>query len=492
MNRPEIQEASMTSSANLSRHARSTAAIAGILILVAACGGSNPTSSTPGASASAVATATAGAAGSPSGAAPTTAASGAVSDRQPNCQNVPSGPVALTYWDDATENLSDAGVATLDAVFTAKYPNVTLTRVAKTFNDILSTEKLQASGPKPPDILISNGGYGLLGPLVAAGLLKPLDPYATTYGWLDRFPEGILRQQRFSDDGKTYGVGSLWTLAPTATYVGLFVSKPNLAKLGLQAPTTFAEFEASLAAAKTAGLVPLVQGVQEGWPAIHMFTTFQNLQVPNDELNSLVYHTNPASFDTLENVTAAAIAQDYGKKGYFGEGYLGKTAQAAIDEFNAGKALYFLQGTYFSAPIVEALGDDVEMILVPGTAGGPFSVTGGPGTAFGISSKSANPDVAACYIDWRTGQYASELYVAEGGLPAMNFEYKGSSAFTKSVFDAWANASEPKDAIVPYIDFAATNLIDFMSSEAQQLVGGQVTPQQFASDVQGQYEQFKP
>jgi raffinose/stachyose/melibiose transport system substrate-binding protein len=456
----------MTRPAYLSRHARPAAALGAILVLSTALGG-----------------ASAGAAASP-------AATGGT--REPSCQAMPTGPVALTYWDDATENLSDAGVATLDEAFQTKYPNVTLTRVAKTFNDILSTEKLQATGPNPPDILISNGGYALLGPLVAAGLMKPLDDYAAAYGWLDRFPEGILRQQRFSDDGKTYGTGSLWTVAPTATYVGLFINKPNLARLGLQEPATFEEFEASLAAAKDAGLIPLVQGVQEGWPAIHMFTTFQNLKVPNDQLTALVYHTGPASFDTPENVAAAAIAQDYGQKGYFGDGYLGKTAQAAIDEFNAGKALYFLQGTYFSAPIVEALGDDVEMILVPGTAGQPFSVTGGPGTAFGISSKSANPDVAACYIDWRTGQYASELYVAEGGLPAMSFEYQGDSAFTRSVFDAWAQASEPTDAIVPYIDFAATNLIDFMSAEAQQLVAGQVTPQQFATDVQGQYAQFTP
>src|SRR6476659_10702154 len=307
----------------------------------------------------------------------------AVADREPNCQNMSTDAVTLNYWDDLNENLSDAGVAKLDAAFKAKYPNVTLNRTAKTFSDILTTEKLQASAPNPPDILITNGGYALLGPLVAAGLMKPLDDYATAYGWDKRFPKGIQDQQRFSTDGKTYGTGSLWTVAPTATYVGLFVHKANLAKLNLTEPTTFADFEASVAAAKTAGMVPIVQGVSEGWPAIHMFTTFQNLKVPNDQLNALVYHTAPASFDTPENLAAAAITQDYGKKGYFGEGYLGKTAQAAIDEFNAGKALYFLQGTYFSAPIVQALADGAEMILVPGTPGGPFSVTGGPGTAFG-------------------------------------------------------------------------------------------------------------
>lgn len=466
------------------RHTRTTAALACAVVTVMACGGGTPTPTPAGTTPAGTAAAT--------GAAPTTVATGAVSDREPNCQKLTAGPVTLNYWDDLNENLSDAGVATLDAAFKAKYPNVTLNRTAKTFSDILTTEKLQASAPNPPDILITNGGYALLGPLVAAGLMRPLDDYATAYGWDKRFPKGIQDQQRFSADGKTYGTGSLWTVAPTATYVGLFVHKANLAKLNLQEPKTFADFEASLAAAKAAGMVPLVQGVSEGWPAIHMFTTFQNLKVPNAQLNALVYHTAPASFDTPENVAAAAITQDYAKKGYFGDGYLGKTAQAAIDEFNAGKALYFLQGTYFSAPIVQALGDGAEMILVPGTPGGPFSVTGGPGTAFGISSKSKNADLAACYIDWRTGQYASELYVAEGGLPAMTFKYTGTSTFTKSVFDAWDQASVQQDAVVPYIDFSATNLLDFMSSESQQLAAGQVTPAQYTKDIQAQYAQFQP
>src|SRR6476659_358385 len=471
----------MNRSSGRFQHGRLAVALASVAIVAIACSG-NPATSSP----------TLAAGTPPPSAPPATASAVPVSDREPNCTNPPTAAVTLNYWDDLNENLSDAGVAKLDAAFKAKYPNVTLNRTAKTFSDILTTEKLQASAPNPPDILITNGGYALLGPLVAAGLMKPLDDYATAYGWDKRFPKGIQDQQRFSTDGKTYGTGSLWTVAPTATYVGLFVHKANLAKLNLTEPTTFADFEASVAAAKTAGMVPIVQGVSEGWPAIHMFTTFQNLKVPNDQLNALVYHTAPASFDTPENLAAAAITQDYGKKGYFGEGYLGKTAQAAIDEFNAGKALYFLQGTYFSAPIVQALADGAEMILVPGTPGGPFSVTGGPGTAFGISSKSKVADLAACYIDWRTGQYASELYVAEGGLPAMTFKYTGTSTFTKSVFDAWDQASVQHDAVVPYIDFAATNLLDFMSASSQQLAAGQITPQQYVTDIQGQYAQFQP
>jgi raffinose/stachyose/melibiose transport system substrate-binding protein len=409
----------------------------------------------------------------------------------PDCPNMPTDPITLTYWEASGLYLSDESVAKLDQEFMETYPNVTLNRVARAFNDIIATERLQASGPTPPDILVSNGGYALLGPLVSAGLLLPLDDYAQQFGWDERFGESVLRQLRFSDDGKTYGTGSLWLLSPAATFVGLYVHDKNLADLGLEVPTSFDEFDVSLQAAKEAGLTPIAAGIQEGWPAIHLFTSFQNVEVPTEQLLDIVFHTNPASFDTPENVDAATMAQKFASDGYYSDGYIGKTAQAAIDDFNAGKALYFLQGTYFAGPIEAALGDDVSMALVPGYVDGPFSVTGGPGLGWGISSKSPNPDAAACYIDWRTGQRASELFVEEGGLPAMPFDYQGDSAFTKSVFDAWKQAVA-EDAVVPYIDFAATNLIDVLTARSQELVAGQITPEQFTKDVQAQYEEFQP
>ena len=53
------------------------------------------------------------------------------------------------------------------------YPNIELERVSKVFNDIIATERLQASGPNPPDILVSNGGYASAWTASRGGIVAP-------------------------------------------------------------------------------------------------------------------------------------------------------------------------------------------------------------------------------------------------------------------------------------------------------------------------------
>jgi raffinose/stachyose/melibiose transport system substrate-binding protein len=73
----------------------------------------------------------------------------------------------------------------------------------------------------------------------------------------------------------------------------------------------------------------------------------------------------------------------------------------------------------------------------------------------------------------------------------MNYDYTGDSTYTQSLFDGWDTAVQD-DALVPYIDFASTNLIDILTADSQALVAGQMTPDQFVADVQKQYESFEP
>ena len=131
------------------------------------------------------------------------------------------------------------------------------------------------------------------------------------------------------------------------------------------------------------------------------------------------------------------------------------------------------------------------MTLFPGKQNGPFTVTGAPGFSWSISSKSAYPDAAACYLDRRTGRRASELFIAEGGLPSMIYDYGGDSQFTKAILEGWAEIAH-KDALVPELAWAATGLHDTLSLASQQLVAGQLSPEAFVTQIQSAYERYRP
>ena len=46
-----------------------------------------------------------------------------------------------------------------------------------------------------------------------AGLIKPLNEYAKAYGWDKSYTPETLQQFEWTNDGKTFGEGTLWGVA---------------------------------------------------------------------------------------------------------------------------------------------------------------------------------------------------------------------------------------------------------------------------------------
>ncbi|MDR7811853.1 ABC transporter substrate-binding protein [Lacrimispora sp.] len=110
-----------------------------------------------------------------------------------------------------------------------------------------------------PDIVYGSGPSFVM-PLVEAGKLEPLDPYAEQYGWKDRL------LQPFYDSG-TVG-GKLYSLTSGVSTVGVFYNKKVLADNGWEVPKSIQDMEKVMDHALEKGMYASVTG-NKGWKPVN-------------------------------------------------------------------------------------------------------------------------------------------------------------------------------------------------------------------------------
>jgi raffinose/stachyose/melibiose transport system substrate-binding protein len=325
-----------------------------------------------------------------------------------------------------------------------------------------------------------------MGQLVKGGLLTPLDAYADAYGWGDRYSKVLLDLNRFSDDGKQFGSGSLYGLSQMGEIVGVFYNKDKVAS----PPKTFAEFESQVQKAKSDGDVPISFGNLDPFAGIHEFQTVQNQYAKPDAVRDFVFARNGASFATPENEQAATKLQDWAKKGYFTPNFNGTGYDPAWQQFAKGKGPFLIAGTWLTSDLADNMGDKVGFMLMPrGDAeAGPVSL-GGESLPWAITSKSKNPDVAAAYIDFLTNAQAGAVLVDTNNLPAMKTEAQASSGVSKDVAEAWKTLNDAQ-GLVPYIDYSTPTFYDDITGAVQKLMAFKQTPSAFTDGLEKDYTKF--
>ena len=397
-----------------------------------------------------------------------------------------AGPVTLTVWDQEVRGGQRRQIETLNAQFQAKYPNVTIKRVAKSFTDLNTTLKLAVSGDRAPDVVQANQGRQVMGTLVKGGLLRPLDEYAEAYGWADRYAPVLLDLNRFSSDGATFGDGELYGVSQMGEIVGLFYDRDKVA----QPPRTFAELEEQLAAAKDRGEVPISFGNLDKWPGIHEFQAVQNEFFPADQVRDFVFARDGASFATPENEDAAAKLQEWAETDYFTNNFNGVGYDPAYKQFADGAGPFLIAGTWLLRDLADLMGNRLGFMLVPpAETGGDTQALGGESLPFAITAKSEHPEVAAAYIDFLTDANAADVLVRTGNLPAMPAEAQPRGAAGQDVFEAWRTLTDA-DGLVPYLDYATPTFYDTITAGVQQLMAGRESPGEFTEALQGDFEKF--
>ncbi|WGW11443.1 extracellular solute-binding protein [Saxibacter everestensis] len=404
-----------------------------------------------------------------------------------------AGDVTLRVWDQEVRGGQDKTLKALNAAFEKKYPNIKIERTSRSFSDLRTTLKLAISDDNPPDVVQANQGYGSMVSFAQADLLRPMDDYATVFGWEDRFPKPLLDLNRVSADKKSFGSGNLYGLSQAGEYIGIYFNKDILKKAGVAEPKTWEEFLASMPALKAKGELPVQFGNLDKYPAIHTFGALQaNAGNPQD-IRDTIYGSGPG-FETDQTTSAAQTLASWAKDGYIPESANGLGYDDAAKQFADGKGAYLITGTWELPEVEPTLGDKLGFMPPPAKDGaaGPVT-TGGEGLAWSITSKSKHDDVAAAYIDFISNAEAADVMTTNGILPIVpgkEAEKLPEGSPQAAMFAGWKQLSE-NDGLVPYLDYSSPSFFDTSSEQLQLLIDGRVGPDEFAKNLNKDYRDFQ-
>lgn len=391
----------------------------------------------------------------------------------------------------AGENASVDSLTALADAFMADNPNVTVELDFKDFDSYMATVLNVADLPDAPDILFGNQGYVTDGALVGAGLIASLEPYYEAYGWGDWYGEGAMDQFRFTEDGVTFGEGPRWGISESADFVGVFYNAAKLDELGLEVPTTFAEFESAVAAAAEAGELPIKLGNLQAWPGTHTAGIAQGAFWPAAEGRSWVFGAEGADFSSEANTGAFETFKAWVDNGWINEDANGLDYDQAWQEFADGDGVFLPAGSWLTAGLFERMGEDVGFIAPPPGESGKVGAIAALSLPFHISSKSQNQDLAAGFIDFVMSPENGQSYYDAGRVPAAAGSVgEATDPLTAQTAVAWQRIADD-DGLMFFQDWATDTMFDTLTGTLQELIGDRITPAEFTAEVQADWAEFQ-
>ena len=389
-----------------------------------------------------------------------------------------------------------AAYAKLNSQFEAAHPGVKIKFVTKSFDEVVSTAKLQLSGSNPPDVTQTNQGYQAMGTYAKAGLLLDLDDYAKKYDWVSRQSSKLLELNgHFSKDGVKMGEGPLWGISVTNAWIGLLMNMQVASQLGITAPPqTFAELEQDLATAKSKSVVPFQFGSSNGEMPAWLLSELMLAKGGPDAVNDIVFHRNDPTFKSPTAQWAAQTLKSWSDKGYFTPDYTAYKTDEAFSNFAQGKGLFDLAGSWLlPIPGSAEQTKNFKMVVFPSVSGeGPNAVAAGD-MPWTIPTHSKHHDLAAEYINFISSEQAADALLASGNMPSFapgDLDAQIAKANLPSASqDALKNglAVINKGNPVPFIDWGAPDLYDAIKSGFETLAGGSMSVDSFQSHLQDAY-----
>jgi raffinose/stachyose/melibiose transport system substrate-binding protein len=370
--------------------------------------------------------------------------------------------------------------------FQREHPNIKVVRTPVPYGGggggYRTTVKLHAAAPDAPDLVEGDmGPGGVMASLESDGLLQPLDSYAAQYAWAHKFGP-FLAQLRLAADGQHIGTGHVYGVPDFAEILGIFYNKKILARLHLRLPSTFAQYEAALHTAKSAGVTPMLIGGSDQFPWSHLYDVLADHFGSPQNLINWFRGKPSASIVSPGMMTAGQIEQSWFTNGYFEAGANGVSDAEAVTRFDHGQSLFQLNGPWDTQQNVQALGKNVGWFLMPPVKAGTLPAsTGWMGWSVGVTAHSQHKTAAAQFVNFLTTPAARAIFMAHynpPGTPGTMYTSK-TSPIVRAIGVAFNNEVKHQ-TLVPYMDVGYPQAAPYnMLANAQSMAAGQMSVAQF-------------
>ncbi len=257
-------------------------------------------------------------------------------------------PITLTFWFEGEAPATFALFEESFNRFEEANPGVTVEASVIPFEDMLRTMPMALDGGTGPDIAtvppLGNGTWRY----AKADHLVELTAIGQNAGWLEKIEPAAIEVNNSGTPGEIYGIPYEWTA------VGVYYNKEVFNSLGLTPPTTFAEFEAILAAVKDAGITPVSVAALDGWPLTQVWSQLHHTLVPIDTIAKLEQLDPSVSYENPGMITAAAKIQEWTELEYLDPNMLSTSFVDANNLFLNGEVAMNVGGTWVQADFRQA------------------------------------------------------------------------------------------------------------------------------------------
>ncbi len=400
--------------------------------------------------------------------------------------SAPASNAATYHWLTARTAQSPTAQTLMDlaAEFQKDHPDfkIEMETVADRPSYLQKVKILATSGELPE--LFDADAEPYYEDIVAAGLTANVGELFDELGITDKFIPFALDYERFDD-------GSLWLMPFEANVEYFYYHKDLFAQADVEPPKTIDDFLATCTAIGKAGITPISVAGKDGWPLYRYLSMPSWRMLGNEFLDKL--KAGEMKMDSKAGIADATFFQNVAQN-CFQEGFATTDYTTALDLFLTKRAAIYYVGTWELHSLLDEAGnlkDDIGYFYMPvigpddATKPSDFYAHSGIGTAI---RADAVTDELKEFLKFAADRFAEVNHKKYGGLSSFKMaSTDGLAPAYQKVFADMANVNQYAKVWDVKLD---PGTVDTLLRQSQLLGLGQITPEQFAKEVDTSIAQY--